>query len=98
MRATTVRFGDDLWKLLDEESSLQEISAAQFIRDATVVRLAFLAARRGDAGSEQSIEEIATRAARRKQGDRQLDAVGCACSIRPPRRALTVSPALRQRS
>lgn len=76
MRATTVRFSDDLWQLLDEESSREEISAAQFIRDATIVRLAFLAAQRGDAGAEHSIEAIAERAARRKQrGDGQADAV-----------------------
>lgn len=76
MRATTVRFSDDLWQLLDEESRREEISAAQFIRDATIVRLAFLAAQRGDAGAEHSIEAIAERAARRRQrGGGQADAV-----------------------
>jgi GAF domain len=65
MRATTVRFSEDLWQLLEDESTRQGISAAQFVRDATIVRLAFLAGRRGDADSEQSIEAIAERAARR---------------------------------
>jgi len=68
MRATTVRFSEDLWQLLDDESTLQGISAAQFVRDATIVRLAFLAGRRGDSDSEQSIEAIAERATRRQQG------------------------------
>jgi GAF domain-containing protein len=67
MRATTVRFSDDLWQLLDDESTRQGVSAAQFVRDATIVRLAFLAGRRGDAESEQSIETIAERATRRHQ-------------------------------
>src|SRR5438270_3436705 len=74
MRATTVRFSEDLWALLDEESTIQGISAAQFVRDATIVRLAFLAGRRGDAESEQSIEAIAERAARRR-GDGESTAV-----------------------
>ena len=68
MRATTVRFSDDLWQLLDDESTRQGISAAQFVRDATIVRLAFLAGRRGDSDAEQSIEAIAERAARRHHG------------------------------
>lgn len=70
MRATTVRFSEDLWQLLDDESTIQGISAAQFVRDATIVRLAFLAGRRGDSDSEQSIEAIAERAARRHQTGR----------------------------
>ena len=67
MRATTVRFSEDLWQLLEDESTLQGISAAQFVRDATIVRLAFLAGRRGDSDSEQSIEAISERAARRHE-------------------------------
>jgi hypothetical protein len=75
MRATTVRFSEDLWALLDKESTMQGISAAQFVRDATIVRLAFLAGRRGDAESEQSIEAIAERAARRQRSDGKSSAV-----------------------
>jgi GAF domain-containing protein len=76
MRATTVRFSEDLWQLLDDESTIEGISAAQFVRDATIVRLAYLAGRRGDAESEQSIEAIAGRAARRHQQARApFDAV-----------------------
>jgi hypothetical protein len=70
MRATTVRFSEDLWQLLDDESTRQGISAAQFVRDAAIVRLAFLAGRRGDAEAEQSIETIAERAARRQHDSR----------------------------
>ena len=70
MRATTVRFSEDLWQLLDDESTRQGVSAAQFVRDAAIVRLAFLAGRRGDSDSEQSIEALAERAARRHHGSR----------------------------
>ena len=73
MRATTVRFSEDLWQLLDDEATRQGISAAQFVRDAAIVRLAFLAGRRGDAESEQSIETIAERAVRRQQNGRGGD-------------------------
>jgi GAF domain-containing protein len=75
MRATTVRFSEDLWQLLEDESTRQGISAAQFVRDATIVRLAFLAGRRGDADSQQSIEDIAERAARRHQNSGASTAV-----------------------
>ena len=73
MRATTVRFSEDLWQLLDDESTRQGISAAQFVRDATIVRLAFLAGRRGDSESEHSVEAIAERVARRHQNSRGFD-------------------------
>jgi GAF domain-containing protein len=75
MRATTVRFSDDLWQLLEDESTLQGISAAQFVRDATIVRLAFLAGRRGDSEAQLSMEAIAERAARRQRGEREPSAV-----------------------
>lgn len=35
-------FSEDLWELSDEESTIQGLRAAQFVRDATIVRLAFL--------------------------------------------------------
>ncbi len=48
MRATTIRFTEDLWQQLERESAAQGTSAAQLIRDATILRLAHLAGRRGD--------------------------------------------------
>src|SRR3954454_14592013 len=64
MRATTVRFSEDLWRLLEREAGAQGVSAAQFIRDATILRVAVLAERRGDRGAQLSIEEIAAGALR----------------------------------
>ena len=59
MRATTVRFSDDLWELLEAEASTQGISAAQFVRDATLMRLGTLSGRRGDLDGTLAIEELA---------------------------------------
>ncbi len=88
MRATTVRFSEDLWELLDEESTIQGISAAQFVRDATIVRLAFLAGRRGDSESEQSIEAIAERAARRQRSEGESTAVHAPERLRELQRSM----------
>jgi GAF domain-containing protein len=94
MRATTVRFSDDLWQLLDDESTLQGISAAQFVRDATIVRLAFLAGRRGDSEARLSMETIAEEAARRQRSEREPSAVHAPERLRELRRTrLLDSPA-----
>ena len=59
MRATTVRFSEDLWELLETEASSQGISAAQFVRDATLMRLGHLSGRRGDLDGALTIEQLA---------------------------------------
>ncbi|HEX8073471.1 MAG TPA: GAF domain-containing protein [Thermoleophilaceae bacterium] len=58
MRATTVRFSDDLWGLLEQEAASSGVSAAQFVRDATVLRLAYLMGRRGDPGLDTTLERL----------------------------------------
>jgi hypothetical protein len=55
MRATTVRFGDALWKLLEGEAGREGVSAAQFIRDATILRVAYAMGQRGDADFEEAL-------------------------------------------
>lgn len=65
MRATTVRFSDDLWELLEREASREGISAAQFVRDATLLRIGTLAGRRGDAVAQASVDELAQAGRRR---------------------------------
>jgi GAF domain-containing protein len=62
MKATTVRFGEDLWAMLERESARLGVSAAQFVREATIMRVAMLAGARGDPDAELSIAEIASRA------------------------------------
>ena len=59
MRATTVRFSEDLWELLEREAARQGISAAQFVREASILRAAFLIGKRGDPEAEATIENLA---------------------------------------
>ena len=59
MRATTVRFGDDLWEMLEREASASGVSAAQFVREATILRLAMLAGMRGDDSARVSLASLA---------------------------------------
>jgi GAF domain-containing protein len=66
MRATTVRFTEDLWQMLEQEADAQGTSAAQVIRDATILRLAHLAGRRGDPEAVAGLEDLAARAALRE--------------------------------
>jgi hypothetical protein len=43
MRATTIRFPNDLWEQLEREAKKQGISVAQYVRDAALYRVAFSA-------------------------------------------------------
>jgi GAF domain-containing protein len=63
MRATTVRFSDDLWDLLETEATAEGVSAAQFVRDATVMRIAFTMGRRGEPELEAALRRISTASA-----------------------------------
>jgi GAF domain-containing protein len=67
MRATTIRFGEDLWDILEREATEQGMSAAQLIREAAIIRIAMLAARRGDTELDVSVETLAERARARRQ-------------------------------
>jgi GAF domain-containing protein len=62
MRATTVRFSDDLWRLLERESADAGVSAAQFVRDATVMRIAYVMGRRGEPAMESALERVSPEA------------------------------------
>jgi hypothetical protein len=63
MKATTVRFADDLWSLLEQEAAASGVSAAQFVRDATVLRIAYLMGRRGEPGIDATLSRITGRPA-----------------------------------
>jgi GAF domain-containing protein len=69
MRSTTVRFGEDLWALLEREAAREGSSAAQYVRDAAVMRLAFAAAREGDPRAEVTLAAVAARSVGRRDGD-----------------------------
>jgi GAF domain-containing protein len=63
MRATTVRFDDSLWALLEREARNQGVSAAQFVRDATILRIASVATQRGDEDMLMTVADVAAQAA-----------------------------------
>lgn len=65
MHATTVRFTDDLWELLEREAAAQGVSVAQFVRDAALLRVASVMARRGDEGADETLERLAAGALKR---------------------------------
>jgi len=48
MHQTTVRFGPDLWEALEVECVRLGVSAAQYLREAALARLAYTAGKRGD--------------------------------------------------
>jgi hypothetical protein len=53
MRVTTLRIGDDLWKLLESEAARSGVSVSQYIREAALARAAAAAGGRGDLPFEQ---------------------------------------------
>ena len=83
MRATTVRFSEDLWELLEREAAAQGISTAQFVRDAAIMRLGILSARRGDAEAALTLEALAAGALARRSP-------AAADGVRDPERLATL--------
>ena len=69
MRATTVRFGEDLWAMLESEAARSGTSAAQFVREATILRLGMLAGTRGDEAAEATLATVAGGARAAGNGD-----------------------------
>jgi hypothetical protein len=55
MHQTTVRFGADLWDALEDECAELGVSVAQFVREAALARLLYVAGRRGDAEYEHAL-------------------------------------------
>lgn len=47
MKVTTVRFGRDLWELLEAEAELAGVSVSQYIREAALARASAAAGARG---------------------------------------------------
>ena len=61
MRATTVRFGEELWALIEREAGRDGVSAAQYVRDATILRTAYTMGQRGDPDFDAAIARAAGR-------------------------------------
>jgi hypothetical protein len=52
MKVTTLRFGRDLWRLLESEAALVGTSVSQYIREAALARASAAASRRGESPFE----------------------------------------------
>jgi hypothetical protein len=48
MRVTTLRFGSDLWQLLEHEAALDGVSVSQYVREAALARAVGAAVVRGE--------------------------------------------------
>jgi|GEM_PF-4621203 len=69
MRITTLRFGSDLWHLLEREARIAGLSVSQFIREAALARAVAASAHR----REDPFEALAAgsaAAARRKANEK----------------------------
>src|SRR4051812_31110603 len=71
MHQTTVRFGADLWAQLEREAASTGVSAAQYVREATLSRLTYSAAQRGEGFGAGAAS--ASAAARADAAERQSD-------------------------
>jgi hypothetical protein len=54
MKATTIRFPNDLWEQLEREARRHGISTAQYVRDAALYRVAFSAGAASGAGAGEA--------------------------------------------
>src|SRR3954470_10975987 len=93
MRATTVRFGDALWALLEREAAREGVSSAQFIRDATILRVAYAMGQRGDPDFEAALGHTAApphTAAEPDPGHRQALLEAAAAAVTDPDRVEAV--------
>jgi signal transduction protein with GAF and PtsI domain len=73
LKAATIRVSPDLWALLEEEAARQEISVSQFVRDAALLRVGYLAGARGDDDGLAEIGRLAVESdgARRRFGSEE---------------------------
>ncbi|HEY3190841.1 MAG TPA: hypothetical protein VGJ70_25340 [Solirubrobacteraceae bacterium] len=61
MQATLVRFGPDLLALVKAEAERSGVSVAQYVREATLARVAYTAGRRGDRVYDAALAEVTER-------------------------------------
>lgn len=59
LKAATIRVSPELWELLEEEAARQEISVSQFVRDAALLRVGYLAGARGDDSGLETVGALA---------------------------------------
>src|SRR4051794_41369587 len=89
MRATTVRFAESLWALVEQEAEREGVSAAQFIRDASVMRAAYAMGRRGDPDIEAVFGHLGGASKAESEGNgaaRRKAPLAAAAAARDPER------------
>ena len=69
MRATTIRFPNDLWEQLEREARRQGIRTGQYVRDAALYRVAFSAGAASGAGAEATATATSRRPHAEPAGD-----------------------------
>jgi hypothetical protein len=88
MRATTVRFDEALWQLVEREAAHEGVSAAQYVRDAAVLRAAYAMGRRGDSEFEAALDRVRGPRHRPAADDsaRRRALLDAAAAVRDPQR------------
>jgi hypothetical protein len=66
-KVRAVRMSDDLWELIEQEASRQRISAAQFLREAAIWRLAHHGTSRGELDLDEFLVKFASAARRSRR-------------------------------
>jgi hypothetical protein len=72
MRRVTVRFGESLWNLIEDESNHDGVSAAHWIRDAALARALWERRRRGATNGIEVLQVV--REEHRAEDDRRREA------------------------
>lgn len=73
MRRVTVRFGESLWGLIEDESNRDGVSAAQWLRDAALARALWERGRRGELNGQVVLDAV--REEHRAEDERRQEAM-----------------------
>jgi hypothetical protein len=73
MRRQTLRFGESLWDLIEDEANRDGVSGAQWIRDAALARAMWERQRRGESDGVDVLRAI--RQEHRAEDERQQQAI-----------------------
>jgi hypothetical protein len=73
MHQTTVRFGPDLWEALEQECRRLGVSAAHYLREAALARLAYTAGRHREPDYEEAFETAGVATGKRETREEALE-------------------------